>query len=192
MGAELIDNDYYNVYHIYGVLSTPRTVYTTCLDFTKNAPSDGDGYKWANNTLTLDGVHIQALDSVCGIILPAGSKIEVVSLKNNSYSSFYKHRENNAGPDEPTTDYAGYSKASNIISCGSVDATADVFCLGDLTILSDATNAETGEEVGLGNWLNAKQGGIRTAAAGPRAGKNSNSATSPRQACASRSSIESL
>ena len=174
VGAELIDNDYYNVYHIYGVLSTPRTVYTTCLDFTKNAPSDGDGYKWANNTLTLDGVHIQALDSVCGIILPAGSKIEVVSLKNNSYSSFYKHRENNAGPDEPTTDYAGYSKASNIISCGSVDATADVFCLGDLTILSDATNAETGEEVGLGNWLNAKQGGIRTAADGPLTVKNAN------------------
>ena len=174
VGAELIDNDYYNVYHIYGVLSTPRTVYTTCLDFTKNAPSDGDGYKWANNTLTLDGVHIQALDSVCGIILPAGSKIEVVSLKNNSYSSFYKHRENNAGPDEPTTDYAGYSKASNIISCGSVDATADVFCLGDLTILSDATNAETGEEVGLGNWLNAKQGGIRTAADGTLTVKNAN------------------
>ena len=175
VGAELIDNDYYNVYHIYGVLSTPRTVYTTCLDFTKNAPSDGEGYKWENNkTLTLDGVHIQALDSVCGIILPAGSKIEVVSLKNNSYSSFYKHRENNAGPDEPTTDYAGYSKASNIISCGSVDATADVFCLGDLTILSDATNAETGEEVGLGNWLNAKQGGIRTAADGTLTVKNAN------------------
>ena len=177
VGAELIDNDYYNVYHIYGVLSTPRTVYTTCLDFTKNAPSDGDGYKWANNTLTLDGVHIQALDSVCGIILPAESTIEVVSMTGNSYNEFYKYKE---GREEETKtsadDYktSGYRKASNIISCGSVDATADVFCLGDLTILSDATNAETGEEVGLGNWLNAKQGGIRTAADGTLTVKNAN------------------
>ena len=165
---------------IYAILPTSRTVYTTCLDFSDHKmDSDklktGSGYEWdANdNTLILSGLHIQALDSVCGIILPAESTIKLVSLTGeNGYNGFCDDSGNEVS-EETAAKYANYRDVSNIISCGSVEGTADVFCQGSLKIQTGALS-DNDDEVGLGNWLDVRQGGIKTAAGGTLTVRNAN------------------
>ena len=53
-------------------------------------------------------------------------------------------------------DGTSYTNASNIISCGSLDSTADVFCLGALTVQSNDKADDS-----LDNSLDARNGGIR-------------------------------
>lgn len=149
------DKDAYPVpKFIYGYLKTPKTVYTTGLDFTKNELSDsGMGYSWdkESNTLTLSGIQITALDSLLGLVLPNGSTIR---FKNNEYTSF---------KNEDGTEVEGqYSETKNSIICKHLaELTTDIYCAGDLTIHNDKAASEM--EYELGNYIDASTGGIRTA-----------------------------
>lgn len=149
------DKDAYPVpKFIYGYLKTPKTVYTTGLDFTKNELSDsGMGYSWdkESNTLTLSGIQITALDSLLGLVLPNGSTIR---FKNNEYTSF---------KNEDGTEVEGqYSETKNSIICKHLaELPTDIYCAGDLTIHNDKAASEM--EYELGNYIDASTGGIRTA-----------------------------
>lgn len=149
------DKDAYPVpKFIYGYLKTPKTVYTTGLDFTKNELSDsGVGYSWdkESNTLTLSGIQITALDSLLGLVLPNGSTIR---FKNNEYTSF---------KNEDGTEVEGqYSETKNSIICKHLaELPTDIYCAGDLTIHNDKAASEMKYE--LGNYIDASTGGIRTA-----------------------------
>ncbi len=149
------DKDAYPVpKFIYGYLKTPKTVYTTGLDFTKNELSDsGVGYSWdkESNTLTLSGIQITALDSLLGLVLPNGSTIR---FKNNEYTSF---------KNEDGTEVEGqYSETKNSIICKHLaELPTDIYCAGDLTIHNDKAASEM--EYELGNYIDASTGGIRTA-----------------------------
>lgn len=149
------DKDAYPVpKFIYGYLKTPKTVYTTGLDFTKNELSDsGMGYSWdkESNTLTLSGIQITALDSLLGLVLPDGSTIR---FKNNEYTSF---------KNEDGTEVEGqYSETKNSIICKHLaELPTDIYCAGDLTIHNAKAASEM--EYELGNYIDASTGGIRTA-----------------------------
>lgn len=149
------DKDAYPVpKFIYGYLKTPKTVYTTGLDFTKNELSDsGMGYSWdkESKTLTLSGIQITALDSLLGLVLPNGSTIR---FKNNEYTSF---------KNEDGTEVEGqYSETKNSIICKHLaELPTDIYCAGDLTIHNDKAASEM--EYELGNYIDASTGGIRTA-----------------------------
>ena len=149
------DKDAYPVpKFIYGYVKTPKTVYTTGLDFTKNELSDsGMGYSWdkESNTLTLSGIQITALDSLLGLVLPDGSTIR---FENNEYTSF---------KNEDGTEVEGqYSETKNSIICKHLaELPTDIYCAGDLTIHNDKAASEM--EYELGNYIDAYTGGIRTA-----------------------------
>ena len=139
---------------IYGYLETPKTVYTTGLDFTQNElPPIGMGYSWneETNTLTLSGIQITALDSLLGLVLPNGSTIR---FKNNEYTSF---------KNEDGTEVEGqYSETKNSIICKHLaELPTDIYCAGDLTIHNDKAASEM--EYELGSYIDAFTGGIRTA-----------------------------
>ncbi len=149
------DKDAYQVpKFIYGYLNTPKTVYTTGLDFTKNELSDsGMGYSWdkESNTLTLSGIQITALDSLLGLVLPSGSTIR---FENDEYAAFKK---------EDGTEVEGqYSETQNSIICKHLaELPTDIYCTGDLTIYNNKPASEM--EYELGNYIDASTGGIRTA-----------------------------
>lgn len=146
---------------IYGYLETPKTVYTTGLDFTNELPDEGMGYSWdqENKTLTLSGIKITALDSLLGLVLPADSTIR---FKDDVYSVYKVIKENEDGTVDETVVEGSYNETENNIICKHLeDLPTDIYCMGDLKIINNIPASEL--EYEQGNHINAYTGGIRAA-----------------------------
>lgn len=125
--------------------TTPETEVTGALDFTLDTtPAEGDGYKWENGTLTLEGLNL-SLEDVNGIVLPDGAKI-ILKERNTI------HFESNQ-----TEDIVELSAA--IVSTGALNFEGDgslnihssheaIHAMGNLSINGGAFEIETmGESV---------------------------------------------